>query len=65
MDRAGQTGSFRFLPRDRDATFTSAFDDVLTSEGVRIVQTPPRTPRANCHADDGYPAFRPSAPIRC
>jgi integrase-like protein len=51
MDRAGQTGSFRFLLRDRAAKFTSAFDDVFTSEGVRIAQTPPRTPRANCYAE--------------
>jgi transposase InsO family protein len=41
----------RFVIRDRDSKFSGPFDEVLRSEGVRIVHTPIRAPRANAYAE--------------
>jgi hypothetical protein len=36
----------RFFLRDREAKFSGPFDEVLRTEGVRVIRTPIRTPRA-------------------
>jgi Integrase core domain len=41
----------RFLIRDRDSKYSGPFDEVFRSEGVRIVKTPIRSPKANAIAE--------------
>jgi len=51
MVLADRVHPVKFLIRDRDTKFTASFDEVFHSQGIRIIRTPVRAPRANAFAE--------------
>jgi putative transposase len=51
MELDERTDRFRFLIRDRDTKFTTAFGAVFTAIGARVIRTPVQAPKANAIAE--------------
>ncbi len=51
MELDDRSTAIRFLIRDRDGKFTRSFDEVICSEGARVILTPVQAPNANAYAE--------------
>lgn len=51
MELQDRDNSVHFLLHDRDTKFTTAFDEVFRTHGVRVIKTPIQAPNANAHAE--------------
>jgi putative transposase len=49
--REGRVEPVRFLVHDRDKRFGAIFDEVFKAEGIEILRTPWRAPKANAYAE--------------
>jgi len=64
MDLGARMDTLRFLIRDRDSKYILAFDGVFDAEGIQIVKTPPRAPRANAICERVVGTLRRELPDR-
>jgi putative transposase len=47
VDLGARMDTLRFVIRDRDSKYTRAFEGVFDAEGIQVITTPRRAPRAN------------------
>ena len=50
-DEVSGTHTIRYLVHDRDKRFCPIFDEVFRAEGIEILRTPWRAPKANAYAE--------------
>jgi len=65
MDLGERAGPFQFLIRDRDSKFTAVFDEMLASNGVRIIKTPIRSPGRTPSRSGMWGRYGASASTTC
>jgi transposase InsO family protein len=51
LSPSGALDDVKFLIRDRDSKSVASFDEILRTDGVKVIQTPFRSPQANAHAE--------------
>ncbi len=49
--RENRANQIKYLVHDRDKRFCAVFDEVFRAEGINILRTPWRAPRANAYAE--------------
>ena len=64
MTMGERAAGFRFLVRDRDATFTASFDELFADAGIAVLRSPPRAPKANAYAERWVSTVRRECPDR-
>ena len=58
MSLQDRGATVRFLVHDRDSKYSRDFDEIFRSEGIEIIRTPVRAPRANAHAERWVQSLR-------